>query len=603
MKRILSILVAVVVATAAGCSGGTNSFSGSGTTPGNAAVSSVTILTSSPTIPSDGSSPADITALVRDTNNNLVEGAFVAFSATSGGLAVTQATTDVNGVATAVLNNAGDVSLRTITVTALANGIADATAVDVVGTSLSLTGPTSMVLNDTQTYTATLRDAGGNGVPGQTVAVSSALGNTLSAASLTTDTTGEAQFDLTTVVGGTDTLTASALTLTIGLMVDISADSFSFTLPAPPPPPIEIDLNMNTTLEVTWLQGGVAVADGSVVNFSTTRGTLSAASDMTTGGIATVDIMSANAGAATITASAPSGPTTTLDVEFVATVPNSITVQANPTTIAPVEQSTITAVVRDPANNLVKNVTVDFQLTDVTGGTLSVGSAVTDSQGLAQTAYNSSTTTSAQDGVVVTATVQGTAVTGQVFLTVAQRELFISLGTGNEIFEPNSAQYRVEFVVQVTDASGNGVSNVNVQLNLLSDFYHKGQWNVGPMSWIQNIVATCLDEDVDRDGVLDPTEDFNASGALEAGNVATVTPGNIITDVDGFGIVNVFFPQDHARWVTVTLEARTSVQGTEFSQTSQFLLPIAASDVSDVMVAPPGIFSPYGVVANCMNLL
>lgn len=602
MKRILSIMLAVVVATAVGCSGGTNSFS-AGTGPGNAAVSSVTILTSSPTIPSDGSSPADITALVRDTNNNLVEGAFVAFGASSGGLAVTQATTDVNGVATAVLNNAGDVSLRTITVTAQVNNVADATTVDVVGTSLSLTGPASMVLNDTQTYTATLRDAGGNGVAGQVVAVSSALGNTLSAASLVTDSTGAAQFAVTAVNGGTDTLTASVLTLTIGLMVSISADSFTFTAPVPPPPPIEIDLNLSTPLIVNWLQGGVPVADGSTVNFSTTRGTLSAASATTVGGNATVNIISANAGAATITASAPGGPTTTLDVEFVATVPNSITVQANPTTIAPIEQSTITAVVRDPANNLVKNVTVDFQLTDVTGGTLSVGSAVTDSQGLASTAYNSSTTTSAQDGVVVTATVQGTAVTGQVFLTVAQRELFISLGTGNEIFEPNSAQYRVEFVVQVTDAAGNGVQNVNVQMNLLSDFYHKGQWNVGPMSWIQNIVATCLDEDVDRDGVLDPTEDFNASGALEAGNVATVTPGNIITDVDGFGIVNVFFPQDHARWVTVTLEARTSVQGTEFSQTSQFLLPIAASDVSDVMVAPPGINSPYGVTANCMNLI
>ncbi len=605
MKRFLSILLAMVAAIAVGCSGSTNSLTGQGGQQGGigAAISSITVLTSSPTLPSDGSSPVDITALVRDSNNNLVEGAFVAFSANSGGLAVTAATTDVNGVATAVLNNAGDPSSRTITVSATSNNIADMVTVDVVGTMLGLNGPASMVLNDTQAFTATLTDAGGNGIANQVVAISSALGNTVSAMSLTTDAAGQAQASLTAVTGGSDTITASALNLTTSLTVAISADSFGFQSPPSPVPNSDVPLTMTPTVQIQWLQGGVPVADGTTVNFSTTRGTPSASSDLTVGGLASVTIMSANAGPAVVTASSPGGPTTTLTFEFIATVPNSITVQASPTTIAPNEQSTITAVVRDPANNLVKNVTVDFQLTDVTGGSLSVGSAVTGSQGTATSAYNSSNTTSAQDGVVVSATVQGTAITDSAALTVAQRELFISMGTGNEIFEPNSAQYRVEFVVQVTDAAGNGVPGVSVQMSLLSIVYHKGQWTPGPMAWIQQIVATCLDEDVDNDGVLDPGEDFNSSGALEAGNVATVTPGVSLTDANGFTLVDVFYPQDHARWVTVELEARTSVQGTEFSETSLFLLPIAASDTDDVNEAPPGVFSPYGVLASCLNLL
>lgn len=609
MKRLLSILLVMVAAITTGCPSSTNSLTGQGGQQGGGGVpvSTITVLTSSPTLPSDGSSPVDITALVRDANNNLVEGAFVAFNATSGGLTITQNTTDANGVATATLNNAGDPSLRTITVTAQASNVTDATTVDVVGTKLNLTGPTSMVLGGMQTYTVTVLDAGNNGVPGQSVAITSALGNTLSSNSLTTDATGAAQFTLAASVGGMETLTATALSLTTPLDVNISSDSFAFITPTPsipPAPPPEIDLNMNQVLEVEWLQSGIAVADGSTVNFSTTRGTLTAPSDTTTGGIATVGIQSANAGSATITASAPGGPTTTLDIEFVARIPASITVQASPTTIAPNEQSTVTAVVRDPANNLVKGVTVDFQLTDITGGSLSVGSAVTNSQGVAQTFYNSSSTTSAQDGVVITATVQGTVISGMAALTVAQRELFISMGTGNEIFEPNSAQYRVEFAVQVTDAAGNGVAGVNVQLSILSEFYGKGLWQVGPMTWINNRVITCVDEDVDRDGFLDlPGEDFNGSGQLEAGNVATVSPGSVITDASGFALVNVIYPQDHAFWVDVVLEARTSVQGTESSEQARFTLPIAASDTDDVNEAPPGVFSPYGVTASCLNLL
>ncbi len=604
MKRLLSILLVTVAAIAVGCSGSSNSLTGQGGQGGTgAAVSSITVLTSSPTLPSDGSSPATINALVRDANNNLVEGAFVAFSANSGGLAVTQATTDVNGVATAVLNPAGDPSSRTISVSATSNNITDSVTVDVVGTTLGLTGPASMVLNDTQLFTANLTDAGGNGIPNQVVTIMSALGNTISAMSLTTDATGQAQFSVTAVIGGAETITVTALNLITTLAVAISADSFAFQSPPSPVPNTDVPLTMTPTLQIQWLQGGAPIADGTTVNFSTTRGTLSAASDLTAGGLASVTIMSANAGPAVITASSPGGPTTTLTFEFIATVANTITVQASPTTIAPNEQSTITAVVRDPANNLVKNVTVDFQLTDVTGGSLSVGSAVRDSQGTATTAYNSSNTTSAQDGVVVAATVQGTAITDSAALTVAQRELFISMGTGNEIFEPNSAQYRVEFIVQVTDAAGNGVSGVSVQLSLLSIFYHKGEWVVGPLTWVQQIVDTCPDEDVDNDGVLDPGEDNNNSGALEAGNVATVTPGVSLTDSNGFTLVDVFYPQDHARWVTVELEARTSVQGTEFSETSTFLLPIAATDTDDINEAPPGVFSPYGIIADACATL
>ena len=84
-------------------------------------AASLTLLTSSPQIPSDGSANATITALVRDASNNVVAGQAVQFTASSGALVASQpSTTDKNGVVTATLSTAGDPTNQpTITVTGM----------------------------------------------------------------------------------------------------------------------------------------------------------------------------------------------------------------------------------------------------------------------------------------------------------------------------------------------------------------------------------------------------------------------------------------------------------------------------------------------------
>jgi hypothetical protein len=217
---------------------------------------------------------------------------------------------------------------------------------------------------------------------------------------------------------------------------------------------------------------------GQPVDFATTRGVLTPNSGVTdSDGEVVVQIRSANAGGASITAQTTDGPSTQRAVEFVATDPDSLEVQADPFTIAPNEQATITAILRDPNNNLVKNKQIVFQLDDVTGGNLSVGAADTDSQGRGQTVYTASSTTSASEGVVITAFVQDApGVTDDTALTVARREVFLSFGTGNEISAPNPAQYSMPFVLVVTDADGNAVVGAEVQLSILSTHYLKGVW-------------------------------------------------------------------------------------------------------------------------------
>ncbi len=183
----------------------------------------------------------------------------------------------------------------------------------------------------------------------------------------------------------------------------------------------------------------------------------------------------------------------------------------------------------------------------MTGGTLSVGSAITDSRGRAQTVYTASNTTSANQGVLITAAVQGTAVSKQVALTVARREVFISLGTGNSILEvASNTQYQVDYAIQVTDANGAGVASVPLAVRVLSVRYYKGIRALktspcvgtaapGGTGWATcytltkkfdvELAASCADEDANRNGQLDAGEDFNTSGRVEAGNIVSVSPG------------------------------------------------------------------------------
>src|ERR1700704_1579229 len=167
---------ALVTLALAACGGSTNdcgSSFGNGcppVSPTAVPVASLLLVTDSPTIPSDNSSSAKLTAYVQDANNNFLPGITVAFKPSSGGIAVTQAVTDANGVATATLSTLGDPSNRPITVTATADKITATATINVTGSTLQLQGPTALTAGQVGTYTISLTDAGAKGIPAQTIA-------------------------------------------------------------------------------------------------------------------------------------------------------------------------------------------------------------------------------------------------------------------------------------------------------------------------------------------------------------------------------------------------------------------------------------------------
>jgi uncharacterized repeat protein (TIGR01451 family) len=156
------------------------------------------------------------------------------------------------------------------------------------------------------TITADVRDAGGNPVlDGTSVTFSTDLG-TLSAPSATT-TGGIAQVQLvSSTTPGTATVTGTAGSVSNNVYVDFVGPPASVVLTAVPDT-LPADGVATSTLHATVRDAnGNLVADGTPVDFTRipVLGTLSAPTANTIGGITTVTIWSAEAGLATVTATA-----------------------------------------------------------------------------------------------------------------------------------------------------------------------------------------------------------------------------------------------------------------------------------------------------------
>ena len=582
-------------------------------------------------MPSSGASTVDLTAILVSSTGQTIAGQAVAFSrgvdptafftnVSNGGVS------DANGTVTAKLNLGVNKANRTIMVTATGAGATATNTVDVIGTTITIAGGSSLALGAGTTLTFTVRDAAGVAVPGVALTVTSQAGNTiaLNPATGITSSSASSLGQITAVVTaanvGNDVITATGGGTSQTQALTISNASFTFTTPAAA---TEIPLATVTPISVNWTNAGVPVV-GSLVNFSSTRGAFAGSPVATNAsGTATAFISSSSAGSAVITATGPGGvPAATLNVAFVAVTASSLTVQASPSTIQVTSgagqtnnSSTISVVVRDAANNLVKNARVNFTIAaDPTGGTLTAASGTTDVNGTTSVTYIAGAISSPQNGVIISATVTNingvpiVLASSTATLTVSGQPLLVRLGTDNLVGSTPPVNNKT-WIAIVTDASGNAVAGATVRFSLRPGRYRKGFYTVpgGATAWqLTNLNATCANEDLNFNGILDPGEDINLSRALEPGGIATVT-ASAVTNASGIATAVVTYPKDHASWTEVILEARTGVVGNDPPTVSTFFLEGLASDYTNITLAPPGQFSPYGLggVPNnvCTNTL
>lgn len=624
-----------------------------------AKVDIVNLFASSQQLASSGADEIVLTAIVKGSNNQLIEGATVSFASDSGSIQETKKITGEDGKASALLKTEGEPNNRIIAVTATSDNIVDSVNVAVVGTTVTLTGSSALAINDENNFVIKVLDSDGNGIAETTVeltlsntAASGAVANLTIPTTVKTDFNGQATVQVTGTTGGTNSIIASALGSSTSQVVSVQADSFLFSQfnngnggivnPTNTADLPDVLLSDTASVTLTWLRSGVAVADGTVVSFTATRGSLTSNTATTVNGKVTATLNSTNAGKSTVTFTGVDGNielNNEVEFEFVAETANRLVAQASPISIGPSGQtSTVSVVVKDANGNLVKNKTIDFELTDVSGGEIFPASAVTNSNGTASTIY-SSNAVSEQDGVQITATVRDKpTVNDTVNLTVADRELFIAIGTGNEIEETDDGTtYTRKFVAFVTDVDSNPVSNQKLTISAVPNNYYKGQWvrvykDPGKDEFIRwetkglalvadpaissdwDPVHYCINEDTNIDGTLDPGEDTNGSGTLTPGNVlsslaAVSTDGletakvEAVTDDEGKIIIDLVYPQSFGHWVNINLIVSGAVKGTESYAKATFTLSVSGSDVLNESGTPPvsnvGTKGPFGLLPDC----
>jgi hypothetical protein len=616
----------------------------------------IQLFANSAQIASSGAQLIELTAIAKDNDNNLVEGVSIDFRVDSGTLAKviddngqSSAVTGPDGKLSMMLSTESDPSNRTITATILSGDIGDTILIEVVGTTVTFTGTSSLALNDEASYVINLLNSDAKGIANTPVELSlsgisteNPEGNiaeiVLPTTLITTDSDGQAIVKITGTSGGTNSILVNALGATATQKISVQSDSFLFTAfsngvdnvnPSQIPILPDVGLTKTASLTLTWKREGELVPDGTLVSFTSTRGLLSETSGSTLNGKVTVNLTSSDAGKSLVTfvgKDIVDGKeielTNQIEFEFFAENAATLIAQASPYSIGPDEQtSTISVVVRDPNQNLVKNKRIKFILSDVNGGSIFPATAITDSSGIASTIYTSKGV-SAQDGVAIKAVVEDTpSVEDNVFLTVADRELFITLGAGNELDEPNVTDYLLGYSIFVSDVDSAAIANVELTVSAIPNNYYKGLWlplyNGGEFDIWRAVgfgsttkpdirselpLTKCPNEDINFNGILDAGEDTNKDGTLTPGNVVAIS-GNQTTDENGQSTIRINYPQSYAQWVDIRLVVSAKVTGSESSTQAIFTLPVLESDIDTERRTPPlqgvGYSGPFGFSPDC----
>lgn len=549
-----------------------------------------------------------ISAFVRDSNNNAMAAVPVSFRASTGTLSSISAVSDASGVATAILSSGADRTNREATVTVSSGTASGQLKLPITGTTLTLQGPTSIILATTANFDVVATDSKGNVISGVAVVANSSLGNPLTAGGGgVTNSSGLVRFTYAANVGGTDaglSFAGAGATVVPPIPLQVSGLNFAFVSPGASS---AVPVNTAQTVRVKLLVDGVP-PEPTEIRFASTGGTLSAAAVMTNAmtGLAQVSLTSFSAGPVTVQASVSVGGVvaiTTLPLSIVATVPTSLVLQVSPTALAPnsagssANQAQVLARVTDALGNPVQGQTVNFtRVIDPSGGNLLQVSAITDSSGKASVTYVAGPESTANNGVKLQGAVAGNpSVAGQALLTVNQAALFIALGTGNVITNVDPQTYRKNWVVYVTDSNGIAVNAATLTIKAIPLNYRTGVHFLSGDDYVyQSPIYECRNEDANSNGILDPSEDDNNDGVLWPGNVIAVSPGTVQT-VNGLATIALTYAESYAPWVRLRLTVSATVAGTESKTSAEFVVEGLASDFKKAGGPPAGFVSPFGV--------
>ncbi len=658
LRKIVSTLGLLVTAALLNACGGSGAGAGgAGASAGGASsalkgstAATLTMTADSTTIDSDGKKTITLTAITKTADNVVLKNAPISFSTTDAGTTLTPSDTKTNvgGIVTALVKTT-DKTTRVIKITAQSDALSASVEISVIGTTLSINGPTGLGFGAEAEYSIVLKDSGGNAVPGQAVTVTT--GNTLTVKPGLTDAQGQAKFKISGSKSGADTLSVSALGASASFAISVTPKQLVFVAPGSLAEfPVGASQPGNV-VTVSLLDNGIPQV-GKVINLTATRGTVQSAAgpllgsltSLTTGadGWVTFVVLSTSAGVSTLTATSDD-VVVSLKMEFVARVPSQISLQAGPSVVAvnltsaTSNSAQLVARVTDGINP-VKGVRVNFSsLSDPSGGRIEPAFAITDSYGQATSSFFGGAAPTGNELVVLKADV--TTGSGPIVipatakLTVAAQEVSIRLGSSTLIeSDTTGTKYFYPHTVLVTDSAGRPIAGAKVTVTAQPRRYFKGRWTVvtptsgGTKYWTMDYSALCVSEDVNLNGQLDPGEDSateplsfgNGNGRLDPGNVASaeVVEVDSKTGADGFANIMLRYPKVYGLNAEINLTVSIlAPSGTEAKQNFVTLLNISATDANQTDLAPPGILvpptmtgigtirfvSPFGEAGSCRD--
>jgi hypothetical protein len=323
--------------------------------------------------------------------------------------------------------------------------------------------------------------------------------------------------------------------------------------------------------------------------------------------------VTANAAGVTLLQTIPiqAGGSTTIPPATAGSV-TSASVSADPSVVSvgSGNRAEIRALFLGAANAPVKNIRVRF---DLAGDPNSIGGTVTtdtnlvysDVNGVATSAYVPGTRSSPTDGVIIRACwdyndfAVGTCPNATTkTLTVTSEALAVSIGFDATIADGSGGLTFVKkFVVTVADAAGQAKADILITPSLDLVDYIKGMYT-GPGAWTLTPTSgqMCANEDINRNGVLETTEDFNSNGQLDPrkSDVLISVVGSNRTNSSGIVVLQIEYPKSVATWVDYKILVTASgVSGTEGRASVAKRLTADAGSFT-ATTAPAFVVSPYG---------
>lgn len=500
--------------------------------------------------------------------------------------------------------------------------------------SLLMTAPATQMPNTTSSSTAvtiTALNAARNTVPNATVSVSADSDAVVTLASNTTDASGKL---VATVSPGSNrsnrTITVKATSGSVEQTLQLQVFGAKVTSvldPAVVAPSTAGKVQYRVLDQVgNPMVGQEITVSAPGASPDTATGTTGANGEFTYSYTAP-----ATAGSLKISAmSGGAGDETTVSVQQASTVPAvpvstpiSASISANPSVVAvnaagsQTNRSEIRAIFVGSNNQPIPNVRVRF---DLAGDPNSIGGSFTtnqtlysDASGVVTTAYVPGSRSSPTNGVIVRAcygrsdndpALVNCTNAATTMLTITNEPLGVSIGTDEFVIDGDLI-YVKRMVVSVVDSAGVAKPDVTLSASVDLPRFGKGHYFISSASkWAQQVNAICINEDTNRNGVLESGEDLDNDQRLEPGKSdVSIRLLDTKTRADGTAVLEIQYAKSFGSWVEAWITvAASGVSGSEGRATYRLSpVPVPSSALTSESNAPAFVLSPYGDSADCTD--